>query len=154
MLCFGGGILLSTVLIHMLREVRESLERATDLGMIPETLEYPFAELLVGMGKTSILSKIDKSNPQIKSKELHFQVFCWFSWLSLWCTNSSEDTSTDILTLQVRKLWPRRLSLLRWESITESIAFDQYLYIKLNITFVKVWRFPNVAKSVKIFCFF
>ena len=50
-LCFGGGILLSTVLLHMLGEVRESLERATELGMIPQTLEYPFAELLVGMGK-------------------------------------------------------------------------------------------------------
>ena len=50
-LCFGGGILLSTVLLHMLGEVRESLERATELGMIPQTMEYPFAELLVGMGK-------------------------------------------------------------------------------------------------------
>ena len=50
-LCFGGGILLSTVLLHMLGEVRESLERATELGMIPQTTEYPFAELLVGMGK-------------------------------------------------------------------------------------------------------
>ena len=50
-LCFGGGILLSTVLLHMLGEVRESLERATELGMIPHTMEYPFAELLVGMGK-------------------------------------------------------------------------------------------------------
>jgi len=54
-LCFGGGILLSTVLLHMLREVRESLERATVLGMIPETLEYPLAELLVGMGFLLIL---------------------------------------------------------------------------------------------------
>ena len=62
MLCFGGGILLSTVLLHMLREVRESLERATVLGMIPETLEYPLAELLVGMGKSCILYGIDKSS--------------------------------------------------------------------------------------------
>ena len=46
----------------MLREVRESLERATVLGMIPETLEYPLAELLVGMGKSCILYGIDKSS--------------------------------------------------------------------------------------------
>lgn len=46
----------------MLREVRESLERATALGMIPETLEYPLAELLVGMGKSCILYGIDKSS--------------------------------------------------------------------------------------------
>ena len=51
MLCFGGGVLLSTVLLHMLREVRESVERATDMGMFPEHSEYPFAELIVGMGK-------------------------------------------------------------------------------------------------------
>ena len=46
----------------MLGEVRESLERATELGMIPHTMEYPFAELLVGMGKSCILYGIDKSS--------------------------------------------------------------------------------------------
>lgn len=49
-LCFGGGVLLSTVLLHMLSEVRESVERATSMGMFPQESEYPFAELIVGMG--------------------------------------------------------------------------------------------------------
>ena len=50
MLCFGGGVLLATVLMHMLREVRESIERAVNFGMIPGVAEYPFAELMVGLG--------------------------------------------------------------------------------------------------------
>ena len=50
-LCFGGGVLLSTVFIHMMKEVRESLERATTMGMIPVEMEFPFAELLICMGK-------------------------------------------------------------------------------------------------------
>ena len=49
-LCFGGGVLLSTVFIHMVVEVRESLERATNMGMIPRHMEFPFAELLICMG--------------------------------------------------------------------------------------------------------
>jgi len=54
-LCFGGGVLLSTVFIHMLREVRESLEKATSMGMMPKDLEFPFAELLICMGFLLIL---------------------------------------------------------------------------------------------------
>ena len=50
-LCFGGGVLLSTVFIHMLKEVRESLEKATSMGMMPEDMEFPFAELLICTGK-------------------------------------------------------------------------------------------------------
>ena len=49
-LCFGGGVLLSTVLLHMVREVRESIARATALAMLPGMEEYPFAELLIGLG--------------------------------------------------------------------------------------------------------
>ena len=52
-LCFGGGVLLSTVFIHMVTEVRESLERATTMGMIPIEMEFPFAELLICMGNAS-----------------------------------------------------------------------------------------------------
>jgi len=54
-LCFGGGVLLSTVLIHMMTEVRELLERATKTGIIPEETEYPFAELLLCTGFLFIL---------------------------------------------------------------------------------------------------
>ena len=45
--------MLSTVFIHMVTEVRESLERATTLGMIPVEIEFPFAELLICMGNAS-----------------------------------------------------------------------------------------------------
>ena len=34
----------------MLKEVRESMDRATDMGMLPKEAEYPFAELIVCMG--------------------------------------------------------------------------------------------------------
>ena len=50
-LCFGGGVLLSTVLIHMMKEVRELLERATMAGIIPKDIKYPFAELLLCIGE-------------------------------------------------------------------------------------------------------
>ena len=54
-LCFGGGVLLATVLLHMLKEVREVLDEAAGLGALPEALEeYPFAELMVGAGKLSL----------------------------------------------------------------------------------------------------
>ena len=52
-LCFGGGVLLSTVLLHMVREVRESIARATALAMLAGMEEYPFAELLIGLGNTT-----------------------------------------------------------------------------------------------------
>jgi len=54
-LCFGGGVLLSTVLIHMTPEVRELMERATKAGSIPAKVKYPFAELLVCIGFLLIL---------------------------------------------------------------------------------------------------
>ena len=59
-LCFGGGVLLATVLLHMLKEVREVLEGAFAKGALPESLEeYPFAELMVGAGKpSSFLCKV------------------------------------------------------------------------------------------------
>ena len=60
MLCFGGGVLLSTVLLHMVREVRESIARATALAMLPGMEEYPFAELLIGLGNILILLYIQE----------------------------------------------------------------------------------------------
>ena len=44
-------MLLSTVFIHMLKEVRESMEKATELGMLPMEADYPFAELILCMGR-------------------------------------------------------------------------------------------------------
>ena len=58
MLCFGGGVLLATVMMHMLGEVRESLEIATEKGKLPKDLEYPFAELMVGLGTDKISLRI------------------------------------------------------------------------------------------------
>ena len=52
MLCIGGGVLLSTVFIHMLKEVRESMDRAMVMGMLPKEADYPFAELIICMGKS------------------------------------------------------------------------------------------------------
>jgi len=54
-LCFGGGVLVSTIFIHMLREVSESLQRAASLGSLPADSEYPFPELLVLLGFLLIL---------------------------------------------------------------------------------------------------
>ena len=45
--------MLSTVLLHMVREVRESIARATALAMLAGMEEYPFAELLIGLGITT-----------------------------------------------------------------------------------------------------
>ena len=50
-LCFGGGVLLGTVFMHMLKEVRESMERAVSMGFFIEIEEYPFSELLICLGK-------------------------------------------------------------------------------------------------------
>ena len=36
----------------MMTEVRELLGRATRMGSIPKELEFPFAELLICIGKT------------------------------------------------------------------------------------------------------
>ena len=56
-LCFGGGVLLSTVFIHMVAEVRESLESATTMGMIPQGTDFPFAECLICMGNSILISR-------------------------------------------------------------------------------------------------
>jgi len=54
-LCFGGGVLLSTIFVHMLKEIKETLERAAELGGLPEESEYPFPELIILMGFLLIL---------------------------------------------------------------------------------------------------
>jgi len=54
-LCFGGGVLLSTVFIHMFSEVRDTLERATVMGTIPADWKFPFGELLFCVGFLLIL---------------------------------------------------------------------------------------------------
>lgn len=49
LMCFGGGVLLATVFIHMLPEVRESLQTSMkDSGVDPTTIQgsYPFGELV------------------------------------------------------------------------------------------------------------
>ena len=43
-------MLLSTVFIHMVTEVRESFERASTKGMFPWEIEFPFAELFICIG--------------------------------------------------------------------------------------------------------
>lgn len=48
-LCIGGGVLLATVFIHMIPEVRESISHAIELGSIPDT-HYPLAELIICFG--------------------------------------------------------------------------------------------------------
>jgi len=53
-LCIGGGVLLSTVFIHMLKEVREYMERAIRMRMLPSA-DYPFAELIICLGFLLIL---------------------------------------------------------------------------------------------------
>jgi len=47
--------LISTVFIHMLQEVRESLEEATRMGILPEDSEFPFAEFTICVGFLLIL---------------------------------------------------------------------------------------------------
>merc|ERR1711971_880139 len=54
-LCFGGGVLVSTIFIHMLSEVKETLSQAAEFGAMPEDSEYPFPELIVLMGFLFIL---------------------------------------------------------------------------------------------------
>ena len=46
MLCVGGGVLLATVFVHMIPEVRESLETARKLGMKPLK---PLKPLMIGI---------------------------------------------------------------------------------------------------------
>lgn len=48
-LCFGGGVLLATVFLHLLPETRASFEHAGNLGYLPR-MPYPFTELSVCLG--------------------------------------------------------------------------------------------------------
>lgn len=51
-LCFGGGVLLATCFIHMIPEVRESLEvvKRSGSSVISHDTSFPFAELLICCG--------------------------------------------------------------------------------------------------------
>jgi zinc transporter 1/2/3 len=51
-LCFGGGVLLATCFIHMIPEVRESIEAVKRSGssVISHDTSFPFAELLICCG--------------------------------------------------------------------------------------------------------
>lgn len=48
-LCFGGGVLLATVFLHLLPETRASFDHASALGYMPE-MQYPYTELSVCLG--------------------------------------------------------------------------------------------------------
>lgn len=51
-LCFGGGVLLATCFIHMIPEVRESLEAVKRSGssVISHNTSFPFAEFIICCG--------------------------------------------------------------------------------------------------------
>jgi zinc transporter 1/2/3 len=51
-LCFGGGVLLATCFIHMIPEVRESLEvvKRSGSSVISHDTNFPFAEFLICCG--------------------------------------------------------------------------------------------------------
>ena len=46
---------MGTVFMHMLKEVRESMERAVSMGFFTEIEEYPFSELLICLGKYLVM---------------------------------------------------------------------------------------------------
>lgn len=48
-LCFGGGVLLATVFLHLVPETRVSFEKASALGFLPE-MPYPLTELVTCLG--------------------------------------------------------------------------------------------------------
>lgn len=48
-LCFGGGVLLATVFLHLLPETREDFHKAVTRGFMPD-LGYPLTELVVCLG--------------------------------------------------------------------------------------------------------
>ena len=59
MLCVGGGVLLCTVFVHMIPEVRENIENARKLGVLggehddhdhEHAHAYPLAELIICAG--------------------------------------------------------------------------------------------------------
>lgn len=52
-LCIGGGVLLVTVFIHIIPEVREMLMQAAALGALPDK-HYPFAELSICVGYLTV----------------------------------------------------------------------------------------------------
>lgn len=51
-LCFGGGVLLGTCFIHMIPEVRETIEavKRTDSSVVSHDTSFPFAEFLICCG--------------------------------------------------------------------------------------------------------
>lgn len=49
-LCFGAGLLLSTCFIHMIPEVRDSLDKVIRSGEYPVLEQFPFAEGIVCLG--------------------------------------------------------------------------------------------------------
>nr|XP_053631966.1 zinc transporter ZIP2-like [Cherax quadricarinatus] len=49
-LCFGGGVLLATVFIHMLPETRESFKSAFQRKVLTAGADYPLAELVTCAG--------------------------------------------------------------------------------------------------------
>ena len=63
----------------MMKEVRESMDRASDMGMLPQDADYPFAELIICMGKNYLL-------PSIRLF-IFFQVSYLFCLWSLLCTS-------------------------------------------------------------------
>ena len=69
-LCFGGGVLIFTVFIHILQEVRESLEEAMKMGILPEDSEFPFAEFMICVGNYFTQSSKQSCNNRF------FKVFC------------------------------------------------------------------------------
>ena len=48
--CFAGGVFLSTGLLHMLPDVRQSIHTATAAGLFPTHNEFPMAEFLTSVG--------------------------------------------------------------------------------------------------------
>ena len=52
MLCAGGGMLLSTVFLHMLPEVRDSIKEAVEKRLLSEKADekYHLGELLICTG--------------------------------------------------------------------------------------------------------
>ncbi|MCL4146559.1 UNVERIFIED_CONTAM: hypothetical protein GTU68_018133, partial [Idotea baltica] len=48
-LCFGAGVLMATVFLHILSETRESFLAMMDEGIIKDT-EYPLTELVLCLG--------------------------------------------------------------------------------------------------------
>ena len=65
---------MSTVFIHMLPEVRDSMHRAKMVGMINTEADYPFAELIICMGKISKHSFVFL----LSTINIHFQGSCLF----------------------------------------------------------------------------